>query len=267
MALPSVRAVALAVGVPLAFAVTAMVLSAPSQAVSNPSAGDASTAAAGEADGSGIPYAGPTSVARRDPHVLAPDLPVVYRVATDDPVIFVTIDDGVTKDRAGLRLVEERQMPVTAFLTAWTIKDDADYFRRITRWGSIGNHSATHHSFADSSTNLNHEICYTQRMLKRTFGDRPWLLRPPYGAAPTRQEVQLTAERCGVFDIVMWNAVVDKGRLTRAGGELQAGDIVLLHFTPNLERDLRTVLREARRAGLTIADLSSYLSEDSAGQR
>lgn len=264
MAVRRSGALAVAVGVPVAFALVAAVLAlgSPTQAAS-----DATDAAVPAAVVSSSPGAsGPLSVTRSAVQVISPNLPVLYRVPTKDPVVFITIDDGVTKDRAGLRFVEERELPVTAFLTAWTIQDDAEYFRRITRWGGIANHSATHDSFANSSTNLNHEICYTQRMLKRTFGSRPWLMRPPYGAGSTRLEMQLVADRCGIYDIVMWNAVVERGRLTRAGGELQPGDIVLLHFTPNLEKDLRTAVRAARKAGLTVANLADYLTEGSGGR-
>jgi peptidoglycan/xylan/chitin deacetylase (PgdA/CDA1 family) len=118
---------------------------------------------------------------------------VSFRMPTTDRVAFITIDDGVTKDARGLRYVEATRLPVTAFVSAWTVKDRARYFQRITRWGSVQNHSATHATLARSSTDLDHEICYTQRKLARDFGTRPWMLRPPYGAGSSRQEVQVTA--------------------------------------------------------------------------
>ena len=157
------------------------------------------------------------------------------------------------------RLVERGRIPITAFLTTWTIKDQAEYFRRITRWGSIQNHTATHASLARSSTDLDHEICGAQRVLKRTFGTKPWLMRPPYGQGFARMETQVTARRCGVQRMVMWDAVIDRGRLSITNGRLRAGDVVLLHFTPHLAHDLQVALRAAHRAGLAPASLADYL--------
>jgi len=58
--------------------------------------------------------------------------------------------------------------------------------------------------------------------------------------------------------MVMWNAVVDKGRLIVPGGHLRDGDIVLLHFTRNLAKDLRVAVAAAERDGLTPASLAAY---------
>jgi hypothetical protein len=57
----------------------------------------------------------------------------------------------------------------------------------------------------------------------------------------------------------MWDAVVDDGRLTEAGAGLRPGSVVLLHFTPGLEKDLRTAVRAIRKAGLQPADLADYV--------
>ena len=59
--------------------------------------------------------------------------------------------------------------------------------------------------------------------------------------------------------MVMWDAVVDRGRLSITNGRLRAGDVVLLHFTPHLAHDLQVALRAAHRAGLAPASLADYL--------
>jgi len=188
-----------------------------------------------------------------------PTLRPIYRVKTKEPVVFITIDDGIHKDVAARRLVEKRRIPVTSFLTAWTVKDRSRYFERVSSRGSIQNHSATHASFSLLSTDLDHELCYTQRKLRRDFGGTPWMLRPPYGAAADSPRVRAVARRCGIERIVMWDTVIEDGRVSYRDGRLRPGSIVLLHFGPDLEKDLRTALRIARKAGLRPADLAAYL--------
>ena len=255
MAVPRARAWALAVSVPVVFAFVAALLSAIPFASASPLPSHLSAPAL-----PGSPAA-PTGTGGVVRSLVRPSstLPVAWRLRPQAQVVFLTIDDGVDKDRRALRLVERGRIPITAFLTTWTIKDQAEYFRRITRWGSIQNHTATHASLARSSTDLDHEICGAQRVLKRTFGTRPWLMRPPYGQGFARMETQVTARRCGVQRMVMWDAVVDRGRLSITNGRLRAGDVVLLHFTPHLAHDLQVALRAAHRAGLAPASLADYL--------
>jgi peptidoglycan/xylan/chitin deacetylase (PgdA/CDA1 family) len=255
MAVFRARAVAVAAGVPATFALLAGLLTVASP-MTVATAAEPEAAAADVS--AGVPAAA-WSVTRGLVQNVRPPMAVSFTVPSADRVGFITIDDGVTKDMRGLQYVEANQLPVTAFVSAWTVKDRARYFERITRWGSVQNHSATHASLARSSTDLDHEICYTQRALSRAFGARPWMLRPPYGAGYGRMETQITAARCGISEVVMWDAVVEDGRLTGIGNGLQPGAIVLLHFTPRLEKDLRAAVKALRAAGLTPANLADYL--------
>ena len=256
MAVFRARALAVAAGVPAAFALLAAALtvgsSAPAATAAEPAVDTVASADAAAGAGAGFAVTHPSIRAAYPP------MSLTYRVRTDDPVAFITIDDGVHKDVDGLRFVEQRRLPVTAFVSAWTVKDRARYFERITRWGSIQNHTATHASLERSRTDLDHEICYSQRALARDFGERPWMIRPPYGAGSTRLDMQITAGRCGLSEVVLWDAVVADGRLSVAGGTLRPGSVVLLHFTPDLAKDLRVAVRAIRDAGLVPADLAEY---------
>jgi peptidoglycan/xylan/chitin deacetylase (PgdA/CDA1 family) len=255
MAVFRARAVAVAAGVPATFALLAGLLT-----VASPiTVATAAEPQALTADVTAGVRAAPWSVTRGLVQSARPPMSVSFTVLSADQVAFITIDDGVTKDMRGLRFVEANKLPVTAFVSAWTVKDRARYFERITRWGSVQNHSATHASLARSSTDLDHEICYTQRALAKSFGTKPWMLRPPYGAGYDRMETQITAARCGISEFVMWDAVVEDGRLTEVGNGLRPGAIVLLHFTPRLEKDLKVAVKAMRAAGLTPADLADYL--------
>mgnify|MGYP006275872021 FL=1 len=269
----SSRGLAVAIGVPVAFAIVAFGLGSPLGAAQaavvadQPAAQSAAQVAgqvAGQAAGQALAgaqaYVPVHDYSVRRMAVVDPRR-LVHRdstVQTDDKVAFITIDDGIVKDRRGLAFVQRRHLPVTAFLSTWTIKDQAPYFRSITQWGSIQNHSATHADFTRASTDLDHEVCYSQRMLKRTFGTRPTLLRPPFGAGSEDRAVLRKALECGVTDVVLWDAYVYKGRLATTG-KLQPGSIVLLHFSKHLARDLSVAAAAIHRAGLSPASLADYL--------
>lgn len=192
-------------------------------------------------------------------YVGVPDLRPIYRVRTKDPVVFITVDDGVYKSVAARKLVERRNVPITSFLTAWTVKDRARYFERVSANGSIQNHSATHASFALSATDLDHEICYSQRKLGSEFDSQPWMIRPPYGAGADSPRLRAVARRCGISQIVMWDTVIEDAQVQYRYGKLRTGSIILLHFGPDLDEDLRTALRLANKAGLRPANLAEYL--------
>ena len=189
-------------------------------------------------------------------------LQVTYRVDTKDPVVFITVDDGIITPQAALDYVEKHRIPITSFLTSSQVTDaKVRYFERISRWGSIQNHTTTHASLATSDAGLiKRQVCPVQVDYRRTFGDKPWMLRPPYGAGPSGSTLHDVARRCKLTDIVMWDAVVEQGRLTtRYGGGLQPGSVILLHFTGNLAVDLKVAVSAARAQGLKPANLGDYL--------
>ena len=194
----------------------------------------------------------------------APKIPKsVYRIKTTDKVAFITIDDGIYKTEKALAYVKAKKLPVTAFLSSWTIKDSQEYFDEFTQWGSVQNHSATHASFAKKSTDLNHEICYVQKRYAKKYDWHPWMLRPPYGAAQDSQAVRKMGEKCGIQQIVMWDASIGYGNIRYANSKLRPGSIILMHFTPTLKRDLKLAVKKIREAGLEPANLDDYLPRES----
>ena len=179
------RALAVAVGVPALFILLTVLLNAlapasdaqPEAAVPDPMSTplveeslmpipdpvalggpDTGDDAAGDSDmGMADPAAGDAMRATGEvdrPASKAGKVPVSYSVKTKDPVAFITIDDGVHRPDDALAYVRSQQLPVTAFLTTWTVGSNATYFTDITEWGSIQNHTVSHASFDKSSTSL-----------------------------------------------------------------------------------------------------------------
>jgi peptidoglycan/xylan/chitin deacetylase (PgdA/CDA1 family) len=190
-------------------------------------------------------------------------LPVTYRVDTRDPVVFITIDDGIVTPQAGLDYVEKHRIPITSFLTSSQVTDSkVRYFERISRWGSVQNHTTTHASLATSDAGLiKSQVCPVQVDFRRTFGTKPWMLRPPYGAGPDGRALHDVVRRCHITDIVMWDTVVEQGRITyRYGDGLKPGSVILLHYSANLAADLKVAVSTARARGLRPANLADYLA-------
>lgn len=193
------------------------------------------------------------------PAAQAGELEPIYRIKTTDKVAFITIDDGWEKSSAVRDRIEASEIPVTSFVTTQAIGNRAAFFQRVSRWGSIQNHSVSHKRFGAPTTNVRQEICGAQRRIARTFGTQPWMLRPPYGDAAASPRVRSIAKSCGITHIVMWDALVWAGKPSYRSTGLQPGSIILLHFNRYLEKDLAVALRMIKRAGLEPANLDDYL--------
>jgi peptidoglycan/xylan/chitin deacetylase (PgdA/CDA1 family) len=187
----------------------------------------------------------------------------VHRVVTQDRVVFLTIDDGWTRDAAFLALVRRQHLPVTVFLTnAATSRGRQGYFQQLQAAGAvIENHTLTHRDLTTvSAAERSRQVCAAQDLDTRLFGTRPTLMRPPFGATSTA--VIETARSCGVRAVIGWDAVMPAhGELQTWFGSptLHAGDIVLMHFQPGMVGQVLKLERIATAAHLHFALLENYL--------
>ena len=198
---------------------------------------------------------------RSDANQADSDVEILNWVETDDPVFFITIDDGLVDSPAVREVIERNQIPVTAFLTEYAVDDKTEYFEAVTAFGgSVQNHTMVHGALNDPKTDVEWEICETQDRFEKQFGYRPWMLRPPYGAGPDDPEVLKYAEQCGINRIVLWNVVVtDDNEVEYWEPPIKAGDIVLLHWVDGLDVGLEKLLELGRAQGLTPASLEDYI--------
>ena len=187
-------------------------------------------------------------------------VPVLSRIATDDPVVFLTIDDGAVRDPRVADLLATARIPVTLFLNESYYLADPDYFLRVVSGGgSINSNTRTHTLL----TNLNEsqqrsEICGMRDVLARHLFVVGHLFRAPYGVQ--NATTQRAAATCGINAILHWRASINSGRVQyQQGDTLRPGDIVLSHFRTDLYEGLVAFLFEAGRAGLTVAPIEDYL--------
>lgn len=210
----------------------------------------------------------PVSAARLHPRPLsrlayAPDVilppvsdgkaPALYRVPTSLPVVFLTIDDGYFPEPEAAAKMNEAQIPASLFLTQRYVSRTPSYFEDLAkRTGSvIEDHTLTHKDLVKLTYNDQRtEVCVTADIYGQLYGKRPTLFRPPYG--DYNDDTLRAAGSCGLRAVVLWTALVEDGAMQyQRGSKLRAGDIVLMHFTPNFKSDLQAFIDAARAAGLT----------------
>lgn len=209
----------------------------------------------------------------RRPLAYAPDIPpptivdgmapVLYRVPTDLPVAFLTIDDGFYRDPAAARAMQDAHIPATLFLVNQYVSAAPQYFDDLAKktGSSIENHTLVHKElttlvYADQKT----EICGAADAFAKVYGHRPQLLRPPYGSY--NDDTRRASAACGMRAVVHWRALVSDGVMQyQVGDKLRPGDIVLMHFTPNFEKDLQAFNRASQEAGLTPQPLNAWLAD------
>ncbi|MBW4720229.1 polysaccharide deacetylase family protein [Saccharothrix obliqua] len=207
------------------------------------------------------PY--PYGTARAKPPA-SPDglVPVVRRIETDQPHVFITIDDGAVRHPAALELMRSANVRPSLFLNTKHVQEDPAYFKALQDRASaqVHAHTANHPNLQGKPYEFQkQEICGNADYLQQHVGARPRLFRPPFGNydANTRR----AATDCGFTALVMWTAAVNDGVVQfQAGGKLNAGDVVLMHFRQTFVEDFLAFLERCKRDGLTPVPLEDYLS-------
>lgn len=189
-------------------------------------------------------------------------VPIMHNVPTSQPVVFLTIDDGVHRDPDAARLLAESHVPASLFLTQHYIAHDPRYFSQIAGQSGtiIQNHTMSHPDLHMLEYDAQkRELCDASDAYLQLYGARPTLFRPPYGNYSLH--TQRAAAACGMRAVVLWTALVEYGGMQyQVGDKLRSGDIVLMHFTPQFKDDLQAFLSAAKAAGLTPQLLEDWIA-------
>jgi peptidoglycan/xylan/chitin deacetylase (PgdA/CDA1 family) len=186
--------------------------------------------------------------------------PVVSKVDTSQPVVFLTIDDGIVRDPAAPDRIRKSNAHPALFLTQRYVQGHDDYFGGLRLAGaSIENHTIDHPNLKGRHYEFQRqEICATSDYYAKVYGRRPVLFRPPYGSYD--DTTRAAAADCGIAYVVNWTATVDDGVVRfQTGNRLERGDIVLMHFRTTFTKDYTAFLDQAAHAGLTPAVLTDFL--------
>ncbi|MCZ7458540.1 polysaccharide deacetylase family protein [Streptomyces sp. WMMC940] len=193
--------------------------------------------------------------------------PVFTTVPTKQKVVFLTIDDGAEKDPELLRMMSELQIPYSAFLSDYVVRDDYGYFEKMQDRGvSLHNHTLTHPYLpALPYAKQRAEICGQQARIEKRFGERPRLFRPPYGSY--NRDTLRAAGSCGVKAVPLWaaEAFPDHMEWREWDRDLHPGDIILTHFRGKAEWKggmpdmIRHVMKVVTSKGYAVARLEDYV--------
>ncbi|MGV9264809.1 polysaccharide deacetylase family protein [Kitasatospora sp. NPDC003701] len=193
--------------------------------------------------------------------------PVVYRVPTDEKIVFLTVDDGAEKDPEFSRMAAELGIPLSTYVADYLAREDYGYFRNLAAQGdAVNNHTINHRNLKVLGYDQQRdEICRQQDQLEQQIGTRPRLFRPPYGEY--NDDTLRAAGSCGIEAVPLWNeeAFPDHMEYRYDDQRLHAGDIILTHFRgtdlwPGTMPDLlRKVVNDVTAQGFALARLDDYL--------
>lgn len=184
----------------------------------------------------------------------------VFAARGDGGAFYITIDDGWYPNNDVLNLMRQGNLPITAFLTSQAAALHLDYWRAfIDAGGDIEDHSVSHPFMTKlSATAVENEWTVAAQSMKSWFGTAPTMGRPPYG--DVNATVISAAGNAGLHHVVMWTGYMLHGQLTTQDKRpLRAGEIILLHWTPEVYTDLQRLLALAAAQGLHPASLSAAL--------
>src|SRR5205809_3518299 len=159
-------------------------------------------------------------------------------VHVDGPYIAMTFDDGpsATLTPKLLDLLAAHHIKATFFVIGENVAEHPEIVARAAREGhEIGNHSWSHPNFGKmSDDNVRSQLRRTDDAIRSAMGNRPTLMRPPYGSITAREKHWIHDEFG--YRIILWDVdpydwkrpgpAVVRNRILK---ETQPGSIVLSH--------------------------------------
>jgi len=125
----------------------------------------------------------------------------------DGPYIAMTFDDGPHTQNTPrlLDMLKERHIHATFFFVGQCVADNPEIVKRIVAEGhDIGNHSWSHPQLSKMNDEaVRNELQKTEDAIVAACGQKPKLMRPPYGAFTARQRAW--ANGTWGYKIILWD--------------------------------------------------------------
>jgi peptidoglycan-N-acetylglucosamine deacetylase len=190
-------------------------------------------------------------------------------VHVDGPYIAMTFDDGPSAVLTPklLDLLAAHHIKATFFVVGEMVAEHPEIVARAAREGhEIGNHSWSHPNLARmSQESVRSQLQRTDDAIKNATGNRPTLLRPPYGSI-TEREKRWVHDEFG-YDIILWDVdpldwkrpgpAVVRSRILK---ETRPGSIVLSHdIHPGTIEAMPSTFDELEAKGFKFVTVSELI--------
>jgi peptidoglycan/xylan/chitin deacetylase (PgdA/CDA1 family) len=190
-------------------------------------------------------------------------------VHVDGPYIAMTFDDGpsATLTPKLLDLLAAHHIKATFFVIGENVAEHPEIVARAAREGhEIGNHSWSHPNFGKMSDDgVRRQLQQTDDAIKNATGNRPTLMRPPYGSITTREKRWIHDEFG--YDIILWDVdpydwkrpgpAVVRARILK---ETRPGSIVLSHdIHPGTIEAMPSTFDELEAKGFKFVTVSELI--------
>jgi peptidoglycan/xylan/chitin deacetylase (PgdA/CDA1 family) len=192
------------------------------------------------------------------------------RVHVDGQYIALTFDDGPNARLTSqlLDLLDAHHIKVTFFVIGQNVTQHPEIVSRAAREGhEIGNHSWSHPNLGKMSDEVvRRELQKTDDAIRSATGNRPNLMRPPYGSITARQKKWIK-EEFG-YKIILWD--VDPLDWKRPGPaavcnrivrNIRAGSIILSHdIHPGTIEAMPSTIDQLEAKGFKFVTVSELIS-------
>lgn len=193
---------------------------------------------------------------------------IAYHNGNKPDEIALSFDDGPGKEtEAILDILKEQNTPATFFCIGKHAFAQPEILRRIDNEGHlIGNHSY-HHGFNfdwQTASKMTYELRQTNQAISDAIGKTPKLFRPPYGItnpnlarAVKNTKMSAIGWSLRTFDTTADNTIELLDNIFR---KLKGGDIILLHDTKTITREILTeLISTAKEKGFTFVRIDRML--------
>ena len=220
---------------------------------------------------SGTLQAAPVSATAKDKGPPSFDPPLTFNwVRVDGPYIALTFDDGPSAKLTPrlLDLLGAHHIKATFFVIGQNVAEHPEIVARAAREGhEIGNHSWSHPNFGKMSDEaVRRELKKTDDAIRSATGNRPVLIRPPYGSITARQKKWINDEFG--YKIILWDVdpldwkrpgpVTVCNRIVR---NTRAGSIVLSHdIHPGTIDAMPSTIAQLEAKGFKFVTVSELIS-------
>jgi peptidoglycan-N-acetylglucosamine deacetylase len=210
-----------------------------------------------------------TSEKPKPPAAIEPGISFDW-IHVDGPYVAMTFDDGPSAKLTPklLDLLAVHHIKATFFLIGENAAEYPDIVAREVREGhEVANHSWSHPNLGKmSDDNVRSQLRRTDDAIRSAIGNRPTLMRPPYGSISVRQKKWINQEFG--YKIILWD--VDPLDWRRPGASVvcnrivknaRAGSIILAHdIHPGTIEAMPCVLNQLEAKGFKFVTVSELIA-------